>query len=42
MYFSIEDDDLWKKYITIWDNVRADIKKELDSEPAYNNFFKKN
>ena len=41
MYFSIEDDDLWKKYITIWDNVRADIKKELDSKPAYNNFFKK-
>ena len=24
----IEDDDLLKKYNTIWDNVSADIKKE--------------
>ena len=35
MYFLIEDDDL-KKYSTIWDKVRADIKKEFESEPVYN------
>ena len=27
MYFFIEDDDLLKKYNTIWDKVSADIKK---------------
>ena len=27
IYFLIEDDDLVKKYTTIWDNVSADIKK---------------
>ena len=27
MYFLIEDDDLLKKYNTIWDKVSADIKK---------------
>ena len=37
--FFIEDDDLLKKYNTIWDNVSADIKKEFDSEPVYNNEF---
>ena len=26
-----------KKYNTIWDKVSADIKKEFDSEPVYNN-----
>ena len=36
MYFLIEDDDLLKKYNTIWDKVSADIKKEFDSEPVYN------
>ena len=36
MYFLIEDDDLLKKYNTIWDKVR------IDSESIYNNFFKKN
>ena len=44
MYFLIEDDDLLEKYNTIWDEVSADIKKEFDSEPAYNKeffFFKK-
>ena len=37
MYFLIEDDDLLKKYNTIWDKVSADIKKKtIDSEPNYN------
>ena len=37
----IEDDDLLKKCDTIWDKIRADIKKGLDSEPVYNkNLFK--
>ena len=40
MYFLIEDDDLLKKYNTIWDKVSADIKKEFDSEPVYNKIFK--
>ena len=39
--FLIEDDDLLEKCNTIWDKVSADIKKEFDSEPAYNkNYFK--
>ena len=29
-------DDLLEKYNTIWYKVSADIKKESDSEPAYN------
>ena len=29
MYFLIEDDDLLKKYNTIWDKVSADIKQNL-------------
>ena len=41
MYFLIEEDDLLKKYNTIWNKVSADIKKEFDSEPVYNkNYFK--
>ena len=36
MYFLIEDDDLLEKYNTIWVKVSADIKKEFDSEPVYN------
>ena len=36
MYFFIVDDDLLKKYNTIWDKVSSDIKKEFDSEPVYN------
>ena len=36
MYFLIEDDDLLEKYNTIWDKVRADIKKEFAREPVYN------
>ena len=29
MYFLIEDDDWLEKYNTIWEKVRADIKKNL-------------
>ena len=29
MYILIEDDDLLKKYNTIWDKVSADIKQNL-------------
>ena len=32
---------LIKKYNTIWDKVSADIEKEFDSEPGYNNNFLK-
>ena len=41
MHFLIEDDDLLKKYNTIWDKVGADIKKEFDSKPVYNKNFLK-
>ena len=41
MYLFIEDDDLLKKYDTIWNKVSADIKKEFDSEPIYNKEFLK-
>ena len=41
MYFLIKDDDLLEKYNTIWDKVSADIKKQFDSEPAYNKNFLK-
>ena len=40
MYFSIEDDNLPKKY-TIWDKVSANIKKEFDSKPVGNKKFLK-
>ena len=30
MYF-FENDDLLEKHTTIWDNFRADMKKEFDS-----------
>ena len=36
MYFFIEDDDLLKKYNTIWNKVSADIEKEFDNELVYN------
>ena len=36
IYFLIEDDDLLKKYNTIWDKVSADIKIEFDSKSVYN------
>ena len=43
MHFLIifKNEDLFKKYDTIWDKVSADIKKEFDSAPAYNKFFLK-
>ena len=39
IYFLIGDDNLLKKYNTIWHKVSIDIKKEFNSEPVYNNFF---
>ena len=41
IHFLIEDDDLYKKYNTIWDKVSADIKKEFYSEPVYNKVYLK-
>ena len=41
MYHLTEDEDLLEKYNTIWDKVRAEIKKEFDSEPVYNKNFLK-
>ena len=41
MYFMIEDDDLLEKHNTVWDKVNTDIKKEFDSERAYNKYFLK-
>ena len=34
--FLIEDDDLFDKYNTTSDKVSADIKKEFNSKPVYN------
>ena len=34
-------DNLYEKYITIWDKVNADIKIQFDSKPVYNKFFLK-
>ena len=39
MCFLIEDDDLLEKYNTLWDQVRADNKKEFDSEPVCSKHF---
>ena len=39
MYFLIEDDDLLKKYNTIWDKVTADIKRKVETELVYNKEF---
>ena len=39
IYFLINNDDLLEKYNTVWDKVNADVRKEFDSEPVYNNFF---
>ena len=38
MYFLIEDDELFKKDNTIWDNVSANIKKN-ESDLVYNKQF---
>ena len=39
IYFLINNDDLLEKYNTVWDKVNADVRKEFDSKPVYNNFF---
>ena len=36
MYNLIEDDDLLKKYNTVWNKVNADISKEFHRERVYN------
>ena len=41
VYILIEDDDFLEKYNTVRDKATADIKKEFDSEPAYNKTFLK-
>ena len=41
MYFLIEDDDLLKRYNTIWDKVSTDIKKGFDSKLVYNKIIRK-
>ena len=41
VYFLIGDDYLLGKYNNIWDNVSAEINKELDGEPVYNIKFLK-
>ena len=39
IYFLIGDYEILKKYNNIWYKVRADIKKELNSDPVYNGTF---
>ena len=39
MYFLIEDDDLLKKYNTIWDKDSVDIKKNLIASLSTIKFF---
>ena len=41
MYFLIEDDDLLKKYKTIWDKISTVIKKDFGSKPVFNKNFLK-
>ena len=41
MYFLFKDDYLLEKYITFQNKVRADIKKEFDSIPVYDEKFLK-
>ena len=36
MSFLIKDGALLEKYNEIWEKVKNSIKKEFDSEPAYN------
>ena len=42
MYFLIEDNDLLKKYNTIWDKVSVNITRQFGSESVYNKEFLKN
>ena len=39
VFFLTEDDNLLRKYNTIWDTVSSDVKKKFDGEPVYNIFF---
>ena len=41
IYFLIEDDDLFKKYNTIWDKLSSGIKKNLIASLYTINNFKK-
>ena len=41
MHFLTEDENLLKKYNTIWYKVSTDIKKMFDSEPVYHKKFLK-
>ena len=41
MHFSIEDNELLKKYNDIWNHVNNSIKKVFDSEPIYDKKFLK-
>ena len=38
IYFSIEDDELLKKY-DIWNEVSNKVKQEFDNNPIYNKKF---
>ena len=37
----MKDDELLEKYNEIWEKVKSSIKKEFDSEPAYNEKYLK-
>ena len=39
--FLIKDDKLLEKYNEIWEKVKNSLKKEFDSEPAYNEKYLK-
>ena len=41
MSFLIKNEELPEKYNEIWDKVRNKIKKEFNSEPAYNEKYLK-
>ena len=41
MYFLIKDDKLLEKYNELWEKFNNSIKKELESEPAYNEKYLK-
>ena len=41
MYFLIKYNELLEKYNEVWENVKNSIKKELDSEPVYNEKYLK-
>ena len=39
--FLIKDDDLLGKYNEIWEKVKNSLQKEFDSEPVYNEKYRK-